>query len=151
MLDVGKICSRDVDLVDTDESAYAAAKRMQARGVGTLVVIDAERRPCGIITDRDLVTRVLASSRDPETTWVRDLLSAPVYEVPTDASLEEAVRAMRRAHCRRLVVVDAQRRLVGIVSVDDVLAVMAEQMHAVAALLESEAPHALDGEIQLAS
>ncbi|MBY0279480.1 CBS domain-containing protein [Candidatus Binatia bacterium] len=151
MLDVGKICSRDVDLVDTDESAYAAAKRMQARGVGTLVVIDAERRPCGIVTDRDLVTRVLATSRDPETTWVRDLLSAPVSEVPADASLEETVRTMRRAHCRRLVVVDAQRRLVGIVSVDDVLAVMAEQMHAVAALLESEAPHALDGEIQLAS
>lgn len=151
MLDVGKICSRDVDLVDTDESAYAAAKRMQARGVGTLVAVDAERRPCGIVTDRDLVIRVLATNRDPETTWVRDLLSAPVHQVSTDAALEDAVRAMRRAHCRRLVVVDAEHRLAGIVSLDDVLAIMAEQMHAVAALLESEAPHALDAEMQLAS
>lgn len=150
MLDVGKICSRDVDLADSDESAYAAAKRMQARGVGTLVALDDQRRPYGIVTDRDLVTRVLATSRDPETTWVRDVLSVPVHEVPADASLEDAVRTMRRARCRRLVVVDAQRQLVGIVSLDDLLAVMAEQMHAVAALLESEAPHAV-GEMQLAS
>ena len=149
MLDVGKICSRDVDLVETGESAYAAAKRMQARGVGTLIVLDGSRTPCGIVTDRDLVTRVLATSRVPETTWVRDILSAPVHEIRDDASLEDAVRAMRQAHCRRLAVVDAQRRLVGIVSLDDVLAVMAEQMHAVAALLESEAPHALEGGVQL--
>ena len=149
MLNVGKICCRDVDLVESDESAYTAAKRMAARGVGTLVVLDESRRPCGIVTDRDLVTRVLATGRDPETTWVRDLVSAPVHEVCDDASLEEAVRVMRAAHCRRLAVVDAQRRLVGIVSLDDVLAITAEQMHAVAALLESEAPHAVDGENHL--
>lgn len=146
MLDVGKICSRDVDLADSDESAYTAAKRMQTRGVGTLVVLDESRKPCGIVTDRDLVTRVLATSRDPETTWVRDLLSAPVQAIDERASLEDAVDAMRRAKCRRLAVVDAQQGLVGILSLDDVLAIMAEQMHAVAALLESEAPHALDGD-----
>ena len=149
MLDVGKICCRDVDLVEIGESAYTAAKRMEARGVGTLVALDDSRRPCGIVTDRDLVTRVLATSRDPETTWVRDLVSVPVHEVREDTSLEDTVRAMRSAHCRRLAVVDAQRRLVGIVSLDDVLANMAEQMHAVAALLESEAPHAVAGENQL--
>ena len=149
MLDVGKICCRDVDLVELGESAYTAAKRMEARRVGTLIALDESRRPCGIVTDRDLVTRVLATSRDPETTWVRDLLSVPVHEVREDTSLEDTVRAMRSAHCRRLAVVDAQRRLVGIVSLDDVLGIMAEQMHAVAALLESEAPHALDGGNQL--
>lgn len=149
MLDVGKICSRDVDLVESGENVYAAAKRMQARGVGTLIVVDADRTPCGIVTDRDLVTRVLATSRDPETTWVRDVLSTPVHEIREDASLEDAVVLMRKAHCRRLAVVDARRRLAGIVSLDDVLAIMAEQMHAVAALLESEAPHALDDGIQL--
>lgn len=143
MLEAGKICSRDVDLAEIGESAYTAAKRMQARGVGTLLVLDEDRRPCGIVTDRDLVVRVLATSLDPETTWVRDLLSAPVHTIPEDASLEEAVRAMRGARCRRLVVVDAQRRLVGILSLDDVLAIMAEQMRAVAAVLASEAPHAL--------
>jgi len=149
MLDVGKICSRDVDLGEIDESAYTAAKRMQARGVGTLVVLDADRRPSGIVTDRDLVTRVLATSRDPETTWVRDLVSTPVHTIAANASLEDAVRAMRRAHCRRLVVVDTEGHMVGVLSLDDVLAIMAEQMHAVASLLESEAPHALDGEHRL--
>lgn len=151
MLNVGKICSRDVDLAESDESAYTAAKRMEARSVGTLMVLDENRKPYGIVTDRDLVTRVLATSRDPETTWVRDLLSAPVEVIPEEASLEDAVLAMRRAKCRRLAVVDAQHRLVGILSLDDVLAIMAEQLHAVAALLESEAPHALDGGDRLAS
>ena len=149
MLNVGKICSRDVDLAEKDESVYEAAKRMQSRRVGSLVVLDGARKPCAIVTDRDLVLRVLATSKDPETAWVRDVATTPVHVVRDDATIEDAVRMMRAERCRRLVVVDAEQRLVGIVSLDDVLAIMAEQMHAVAALLESEAPHAMDGELKL--
>ena len=149
MLNVGKICSRDVDLAESGESAYTAAKRMEARRVGTLVVVDDQRKPCGVVTDRDLVTRVLATGRDPETAWVRDLVSTPVHVVREDGAIEDAVRTMRAERCRRLVVVDAAGRLAGVVSLDDVLAIFAEQMRGVAALLESEAPHALEGELQL--
>jgi len=149
MLNVGNVCSRDVDLADLDESAHEAAKRMQARRVGTLVVLDDDRRPCGIVTDRDLVVRVLATSSDPRTSLVRDLASRPVHVLREDAALADAVRAMRARSCRRMVVVDDAGRLAGIVTLDDLLAVMAEQMRLVAGLLESEAPHALEGELRL--
>jgi CBS domain-containing protein len=149
MLNVGKICSRDVDLADSDESVYEAAKRMQARRVGTLVVLDDDRRPVGIVTDRDLVLRVLATSKDPETTWVRDVRTSPVYSIAEEATIDDAIGKMRAHRCRRLLVVDRKGALVGIVSLDDVLAILAEQLHGVAALLESEAPHALEGELRL--
>jgi len=147
MLNVGTICSRDVDLVDPDETAREAARRMQARGVGTLLVLDAARKPCGIVTDRDLAVRVLAEGKDPATTCVRDVLSAPVHVVTEGATLDDAVRKMRGARCRRLAVVGGGGELVGIVSLDDVLSIVAEQLRAVAGLLESEAPHTLDGQL----
>lgn len=149
MLNVGKICSRDVDLADSDESVHEAAKRMAARRVGTLVVLDDERRPRGIVTDRDLVMRVLATSEDPETTLVREVWTQPVHTVRDDATIDAAVKRMKAERCRRLVVLDGKDCVVGIVSVDDVLSLLAEQMRGVATLLESEAPHSLEGELQL--
>ena len=149
MLNVGKICSRDVDLAQSDESVHDLAKRMLTRRVGTLVVVDDEHHPTGIVTDRDLVLRVLATAKDPETAWARDVVTSPVHVVHENGSLEDAVRTMRAERCRRLVVVGAGGKLVGIVSLDDVLAILAEQMRGVAALLESEAPHALEGELKL--
>lgn len=149
MLSVGKICSRDVDLADHDESVAQAAKRMLTRRVGTLIVIDQNRRPSGIVTDRDLALRVLATDKDPETSWVSEVSTTPLHCISEDASIDDAVRAMCAESCRRLAVRDSSERIVGIVSVDDVIAVLAEQLRGVAALLESEAPHALEGELRL--
>jgi CBS domain-containing protein len=149
MLTVGKICSRDVDLADSDESVCQAAKRMLARRVGTLVVLDAERRPKGIVTDRDLTLRVLATAKDPETAWLSEVFSSPVHTIAEDASIDDAVRKMRVERCRRLVVVNRADHVIGIISVDDVVVLLAEQFRHVTALLESEAPHALEGELQL--
>lgn len=143
MLNVGKICSRDVDLAEADESVCQAAKRMLSRRVGTLVVVDAERRPKGIVTDRDLTLRVLATSKDPDTAWISEVFTTPVHSITEDATIDEAVRKMRVERCRRLVVLNDAAHVVGIISLDDVLALLAEQLHNVAALLESEAPHAL--------
>jgi CBS domain-containing protein len=149
MLNVGKICSRDLDLADPDENVGQAARRMLARRVGTLVVLDADRRPIGIVTDRDLTLRVLATNKDPDTAWVSEVFTTPVHTVAEEATIDEAVRIMRTERCRRLLVRDRDGGIVGIVSVDDILALLAEQMRGVAALLESEAPHALEGELQL--
>lgn len=149
MLNVGKICSRDVDLADPDENVCQAARRMLARRVGTLVVLDAERRPIGIVTDRDLTLRVLATNKDPDTAWISEVFTTPVHTVAEEATIDEAVRIMRAERCRRLLVSDRDGGIVGIVSVDDILALLAEQMRGVAALLESEAPHALEGELHL--
>lgn len=146
MLNVGQVCSRDVDLADHDESVCQAAKRMLARRVGTLVVLDRERRPVGIVSDRDLALRVLGSDKDPDTTWVSEVFTTPVHCVSEHASIDDAVRKMRGERCRRLVVRDGADHIVGILSVDDVVVVLAEQLRGVAALLEAEAPHPLEGD-----
>jgi len=140
-MNVGQICSRDVDLVELDESARDAARRMLERQVGTLVVLDKSERPAGIVTDRDLALRVIAAGKAAEATPVGDIVSAPVRSIVEGASLDDAIAMFRDGACRRLPVVDATGRMVGIVSLDDVLETFAEELRRIACLLEREAPH----------
>src|SRR5579872_2870268 len=74
-MSVGRICSRSVDTAELTDSVRTAAERMHARQVGTLVVIDKEQRPLGIVTDRDLVVRALVESLDPDKTCLWEVMS----------------------------------------------------------------------------
>jgi len=115
------VCRRDVDLVDLDESAWAAAERMSQRLVGSLVVLNRLNQPVGIVTCRDLVEKVLAAEKSPRTTRVRDIMTTPVRTVPDQASLEWALAIMRDNAIRRLPVVDGEGRLVGMLALEDIL------------------------------
>lgn len=75
-MSVGKICTREVDLAEADESVQAAAQRMHARNVGTLVVLDSDNKPLGMVTDRDLSVRVLGNSLNPFQTTVGKVMTA---------------------------------------------------------------------------
>jgi CBS domain-containing protein len=139
-MSIGRICLRDVELADVDETVAVVAARMAKRNVGTLVVLDADKRPQGIVTDRDLVMRVLAPARDPRASRVGDVMSPAPHVIAETAPIEEALTRMRAGGFRRLPVVDAAERLVGIVSLDDVLGLLAEEMVQVGALLARETP-----------
>jgi len=139
-MSIGRICLRDVHLADVDERVVGVAARMAKRNVGTLVVLDAEKRPQGIVTDRDLVVRVLAAGRDPQATRVGEVMSPAPHVIAESAPIEEALARMRAGGFRRLPVVDAAERLVGIVSLDDVLGLLAEEMVQVGGLLARETP-----------
>jgi CBS domain-containing protein len=95
-----------------------AARVMAREDVGPIPVADGGSL-VGVVTDRDLVVRVLAEGRDPETTTVGEVATTDVEVVPPDAALDEALRIMARKQIRRLPVVDGDR-LVGIVSQADV-------------------------------
>jgi CBS domain-containing protein len=127
-MSVGRICSRNVFLAELRESAQAAAERMQLENVGTLIVLDAARKPIGILTDRDLALRVVAAGLDPRTIRVEQVMSAHPRSVSEGTAIEDAVETMRGLAVRRLPVVDAQQRLVGVVSIDDVLELVAEEL-----------------------
>jgi CBS domain-containing protein len=105
-MSVGRLCSRVVATATPEESARVAARRMAEHDVGTLVVVepDGVSRALGIVTDRDLVVRCVAGTRDPESTKVRDLMTAPAHCIDEDTPIEEAVRQMAAAGTRRLVV-----------------------------------------------
>jgi len=140
---VGRICSRNVDTAALTDSVHAAAERMHARQVGTLVVVDQEHRPLGIVTDRDLVTRVLVESQDPNKTCLWEVMSQLPRTVTEETSIEEALGLMRSGPHRRLPVVNAQGHLVGIVSVDDILSLIAGEFGEIGRLLRKESPESL--------
>jgi CBS domain-containing protein len=111
---------------------------MAERGVGTLVVVDDTSRPVGILTDRDLVLRILVERRDPDETTIGEVMSRPVHAVTEDTALESALRGMAGVGVRRAVVVDDAGSLVGILSLDDMLDLLAEEAEAIGGLVRRQ-------------
>jgi CBS domain-containing protein len=142
-MSVGRICTRTVDTADLDETAQVAASRMNTRNVGTLVVIDDEKSPIGIVTDRDLALRVVGRGLDPNTTTVESVMSGLPDSVTEDTPIESAIAIMRRGPHRRLPVVDEQNRLIGILSLDDVLVLLSEEFEEIGKLVGKEGPNTL--------
>jgi chemotaxis protein methyltransferase CheR len=134
-MSVGALCVREVQVASPDESVAAVAKRMAAADVGTVVVLGPERKPLGMLTDRDIALRCVAQGRDPETTAVAALMSAPARCVHESTPIESALARMASVPARRLVVVDDAEQLVGILALDDILELLAEEAASVGRLL----------------
>jgi CBS domain-containing protein len=106
-----KSCGRDASVRD-------AAKLMAKEDVGPIPVVDGDRL-VGLVTDRDLVLRVLAEGRDPESTTVGEIASSDVVTVSPDEDLDRALKLLAQHQVRRLPVVENER-LVGIVAQADI-------------------------------
>lgn len=146
-MSVRRICSRAVAIVSPNETVSEAAKRMTRLSVGTLVVIDpmADDRAIGLVTDRDLVTRCLGAGADPAEARISECMSSPPHEIADDASVEEALQRMASEGVRRLVVVDAEESLLGVVSLDDVVGHLALEGDEVRRLLRRAYRHGASG------
>jgi CBS domain-containing protein len=110
----------EVVSIDADQSVLAAANRMNERGIGGLVVIESGRM-IGIVTERDIMRKVVASERNPSLTTVRDVMTAPVACVRPETTLGECRAVMTEKRIRHLPVVD-DHGLRGIVTIGDVTA-----------------------------
>ena len=126
-MSMGAYCLRRVQTIGPEETARAAAQRMQATGVGCLVVTEAGR-PVGIVTDRDVALGVLRDDRDAAALPVRAVMASPVVTVGAHASLGEAVKTLRKSALRRLVVVDEGQAAVGVFAADDLLRLIATEL-----------------------
>ncbi len=104
--------------IDASASVVEAARLMRQEHIGSLPVTEDEK-PVGLITDRDITTRVVAEAADPKTTSVGDVYSRDIISVGPDQDLEEALQLMARHQVRRLPVVENDR-LVGIVAQADI-------------------------------
>ena len=139
-MSVGRICCREVDIAAAEESVVDAARRLGTQRVGTLVVLNVAKEPVGLVTDRDLVLQVLAAGRDPQATKIGEIMTKQPKVISEDSPVEAALALMRSSGVRRLPVVDRDRRLVGIVSLDDVLALLAEEFAHIGGILERQQP-----------
>lgn len=142
-MSAGRICARSVDFIEPEASAQTAAERMNARNVGTLVVVNKRREPVGMITDRDLAVRVMASGRDPVECLVKDVMTTDPATVTQRTPVEDALRIMRKGPFRRIPVVDDDGQLLGVLSLDDILVLLAEEFGSIGKLLREESPEAL--------
>lgn len=141
-MNAGTLCTRVVATASPAEPVRVAARRMAVNDVGTLVVLDAAGRhePIGIVTDRDIAMRCVAGELDPNSTNVSQVMTQPVATIDEHTSAETALAKMAANATRRLIVTGADHTLVGILSLDDVLAMLARQMAPIGELLQQQQP-----------
>ena len=138
---VGEICNREIIVIQRDESVQEAAKLMRQFHVGAVIVIDKPNGctvPIGIITDRDLVVEVMATELDETVITVGDIMTPDIVAVKENTATNEAIELMRRKTVRRLPVVDESGELIGILTLDDALQILSEQMLDLAKLVRYE-------------
>jgi CBS domain-containing protein len=138
---VGEICNRAVVVARQSLSVRDAAQLMRSRHVGDLVVVE-EREgrtyPVGIVTDRDIVVEVVAAGVNPDALTVADISGPDLATVSESEGVYEAFFYMRSRGVRRMPVVDRDGALVGIVTLDDLLSLLAEEMTELSKLVSRE-------------
>ena len=140
-MSVGELCNREVVIAEKTLPVTEAARLMRSRHVGDLVVVEdkgGHKHPVGIVTDRDIVVEVVAAGVNPDALKVGDIMGPEVATVRESEGLFEALRYMRNKGVRRMPVVDASGGLVGILTLDDLLSLLAEEMMELAKLVSRE-------------
>jgi len=136
---VSSYCRRSPCTAAPGETLQVSAQRMEKEGVGLLVVVE-EGRPVGVLSDRDIALEALAARRDPAVTRVEDAMTKRPVTIRADAPIAEAVLHMSRQGVRRLPVVDAGERTIGVIAADDLVRLLAEEIAGLAAVVTAQLP-----------
>lgn len=138
---IERLVRRPVQTLGPGDTCRDAAVLMRDEGVGAVVVAE-DNRPLGIVTDRDLAVRVMANGQDPDKLTLREVMSADPIFLTAPRSLDELIAAMRDGVVRRVVVVTSDGELRGLISMDDLLTLLAEQLADLTRVIrkESEPP-----------
>lgn len=123
-----------------DRDRGDAARAMREHDIGFLVVTDDSDELVGVITDRDIVVRVVATDQ-PASTTVGDVMSHEPASLGADHSVDDATQQMALRTCRRLPVVDSDGRVVGVVTMDDVLLHAGDTLDEIARVVGVERRH----------
>ena len=139
---IGEICTRETVIATREMTVAAAAQLMRQHHVGTLVVVEqvngAKRVPVGIVTDRDAVVEVMATGLDPNAITVGDIMDQELVTARENEGVLETMQIMRYKGVRRLPIVGKAGELIGIVSIDDLLEVLAEEFSELAKIFARE-------------
>ena len=143
-MSIGDLCNREVVVIEPGASISAAVRLMRDYHVGDLVVVEqrgVERVPVGMLTDRDIVIKVMAEEIDPYSTSVGNLMTTELVTASEGEDLVDVVGRMRSRGVRRVPVVNTQGGLEGILAVDDILDLLAEQLTGLVGLVRVEQRH----------
>jgi len=140
-MNAGSVCKRGVVTVAPTDDLVAAAHLMREKHVGYLIVAEStvhNRRVIGVLTDRDIVVAVLAQEIDAHALKVGDVMTRDPLLIDEGQSIEAVLRHMREAGVRRVPVVDRSGALTGVLSIDDVLEQIADQLINIAGSIRNE-------------
>jgi CBS domain-containing protein len=132
---IAEICSRPVFVAHPGQALASATREMRTRNVGALVVVaagDTTQRPLGILTDRDVLRGQVERCADLSCLTVNDVMTRRPLCIRADAEVTEAIERLASRGVRRAPVIDDKGSLVGIVTLDDLLPQIAEQIKALA-------------------
>lgn len=133
---LGKICTKPVVTASAQMTVDQAARAMRSKNVGALVVVNAGR-PVGMLTDRDIVVEVVARGMDPEEVRVGDVMVKKPVTIRQDLGIFDAARTFAKTGVRRLPVVTGSGVLVGVITMDDVVMLLGNEMGHMAAALSA--------------
>lgn len=134
-MSVGRFCIRKVVTISPATPVEEAARRMAEANIGALIVVE-EDKSVGIVTDRDLVVRAIAAGQPPAQTEVRAVMTPRPVCITENAPLGGATERMKVHKLRRLVVLNSAQEVVGIITLDDILGLLAEEHRALDAVAE---------------
>ena len=140
-MNAGEICNREVVVAEPDMNLVQAAQLMRQYHVGSLVVCTRQgtaRVPVGMVTDRDLTVAVLAKEVDPRALRFADVMPRELFTVREEDTMTEVLRVLRGRGVRRVPVVDGDGVLVGILTLDDLLDIAAEQLNDIVAAIRRQ-------------
>lgn len=140
-MSVGDVCNREVIVVAPESSVLEAARLMRRYHVGDLVVVEQRSGtavPVSIVTDRDLVVEVMAAEVDPDGVTVGDLTTRRLATAKEGDEMLDSLAQMAQLGVRRLPVVDGEGALIGILTLDDLLDLLSEQVGNLAKLVRTE-------------
>lgn len=140
-MNAGEICNREVVVAYRNMTITEAAKLMREHHVGSVVVVVdrlSERVPVGMLTDRDLTVGILAKELDSRLLKVGDVMSTELFTIREQDSIADALRLMREHGVRRVPVLTHSGALAGILTIDDVLDIVAEQLADIVHAVERE-------------
>jgi PAS domain S-box-containing protein len=126
--DISEIMSQDLATIQKDASVAEAAEIMASRNISSIIVMDADRI-AGMLTERDLLKRVVSFNRNPDHTKTEEVMSTPVFSIPPNYSVFSASRTMENLNTRRLVVTDNDK-VCGIVTQTDIFKAVKDKIQA---------------------
>lgn len=141
-MNIGEVCSREVYIFKAGEPLANAVAEMMKRHVGAIVVVETETdrvRPVGIVTDRDVIRGQVSLKKDLPSLTLREVMTSAPLTVSETSGVAEAIERMQARRVRRVPVVNDSGDLVGIVSLDDLLPIVAEELGALTRLVGAQA------------
>ena len=138
---IGELCIRDTFIIQKDDNIVEAAKLMRVFNVGDLIVVTTHKEgntPIGIVTDRDIVMGVVPDNADPQSVKVAEIMSKELVTGNEEDGIYESIERMRTHGIRRLPVINEEGYLAGILTVDDMLEFLGEEVSSLIGLFYKE-------------